>query len=185
MSKEAVDRQAIARNLTVNVVGVIVANALLAVSAKIEVPFWPVPMTLEVLAVLGLAGLLGARIAGGAVLLWLAEGAVGLPVFAGLGAGVGYFAGPTGGYLIGFFFAAVLVGLAADRGLRERPILLFLSMLAGVGVMYAMGVTWLAQLVGWSRAFHVGMLPFIPADVTKAALASALVFGADRLIRRV
>jgi len=184
MSRVAVDPRPLTPSLTANIVTLIVASALLAVSAKVEIPFWPVPMTLEVLAVLGLAGLFGARIAAGAVLLWLFEGALGLPVFAGPAAGVAYLGGPTGGYLVGFFLAAALVGFAAERGLRTKPVLLFLVMLVGVGIVYATGVTWLAHLVGWSRAFHVGMLPFIPADLTKAALASALVFGAARLVPR-
>lgn len=184
MTKVAVGGRAITRNLAADIATLIVANALLALSAKVEVPFWPVPMTLEVLAVLGLAGLFGARIAAGAVLLWLAEGALGVSVFAGPAAGAGYFGGPTGGYLIGFFLAATLVGFAADRGLRKRPAPLFLVMLAGVSVIYAAGAAWLAHLVGWSRAFHVGVLPFIPADLTKAALACALVVGAAWLAPR-
>ena len=184
MTKVAVGNHATPRNLAANIATLIVANALLALSAKVEVPFWPVPMTLEVLAVLGLAGLFGARIAAGAVLLWLVEGAVGVPVFAGPAAGIAYFGGPTGGYLIGFFLAGALVGFAVDRGYRKRPVPLFLLMLVGVCVIYAAGIAWLTHLVGWSRALHLGVLPFIPADLTKAALAYALVLGADRLVPR-
>ena len=157
------------------------SSVLLAVSAKIEIPFWPVPMTLETLAVLGLAGVLGARLAGLAILLWCAEGAVGLPVFAGPAAGPSYFLGPTAGYLVGFLLAALVVGWAADRGLRTRPAVLFVAMLGGNALIYVAGVTYLAYLVGWLKAIHLGLLPFILADLTKAALASAGVTAANRL----
>jgi biotin transport system substrate-specific component len=158
--------------------GIVIGSAVLALSAKIEVPFWPVPMTLEVLAVLGLAGLFGAHLASSVVLLWLVEGAVGLPVFAGTAAGPAYFVGPTGGYFVGFLAAAVLVGYAADLGLRARPLILFAAMLAGVMIIYLCGVAWLAHLVGWKQSFRLGVVPFVPADLTKAALAAALVAAA-------
>jgi biotin transport system substrate-specific component len=165
------------------VVAVIAFSALLALSAKIEVPFWPVPMTLETFAVLALAGFFRARLAAASVLLWLVEGAAGMPVFAGPAAGPLYFLGPTAGYLAGFFLAAIIVGFAADRRVRNRPILLFLSMLAGVAVIYAAGFAWLAHLIGGTKAVEAGILPFIPADLTKAALAAALVFAAYRFRR--
>jgi biotin transport system substrate-specific component len=162
-------------------VGIVLASAVFVLSAKTEVPFWPVPMTLETLAAIGLAGLFGARLAGWAALLWLAEGAAGLPVFAGAAAGPAYFLGPTGGYLVGFVLAAFLVGSAADRGLRARPLLLFAAMLGGVAVIDLCGVAWLAHLVGWPRSVQLGLLPFIPADLTKAALAACVVAAAGRV----
>lgn len=166
---------------TVTLITVLLLSAVLAVSAKIEIPFWPVPMTLETLAVLGIAGVAGMRLGLAAVLLWLFEGALGLPVLAGPLAGAAYFVGPTGGYLAGFLLAAVVVGLAADHGFRRKPLLLFVAMLAGVALIYAAGVLWLAQSVGWPHAFTVGVLPFVPADVTKAALAAALTVAVGRL----
>lgn len=162
--------------------GILLANFVLVLSAKTEVPFWPVPMTLETLAVLGLAGLFGARLAGAAVFLWLAEGAAGLPLFAGTASGLAYFLGPTGGYLLGFLLVALLVGHLADRGLRARPVLLFGAMLGGIAVIYLCGVSWLAHLVGWQRSLQLGLLPFVPADLTKAALAAALVAAFRRAL---
>ena len=183
MPKVAFLGRAAAPQRALPVVAVVAFSALLALSAKIEVPFWPVPMTLETFAVLALAGFFGARLAAASVLLWLVEGAAGIPVSAGPAAGPLYFLGPTAGYLAGFFLAAVIVGLAADRGIRTRPVPLFLSMLAGVAVIYAAGFAWLAHLIGGTKAMAVGILPFIPADLTKAALAAALVFAAYRLRR--
>lgn len=168
----------------VHIVAVVAFSALLALSAKIAVPFWPVPMTLETFAVLGLAGVFGLRLALAPVLLWLAEGAAGIPVFAGPTAGIGYFLGPTAGYLLGFVIAAAVVGVAADRGLRTKPIALLLVMLVGLGAIYLAGVTWLAVLIGWGHAFRLGILPFIPADLTKVALATVISVAAGRLIRR-
>ena len=88
----------------------------LAISAKTQVPFYPVPMTLQTLVVLAIGAAFGARLAAATVLLYLGEGLAGLQVFAGLAAGPAYMAGPTGGYLVGFLFAAALVGWLAERG---------------------------------------------------------------------
>ena len=93
-----------------------VGTLVLVVSAKVEVPFYPVPMTLQTLAVLTLGALFGARLAAATVALYLGEGLIGLPVFAGAAAGPAYLAGPTGGYLVGFLLAAALVGWLAERG---------------------------------------------------------------------
>ncbi|MDA8050227.1 MAG: biotin transporter BioY [Rhodospirillales bacterium] len=160
---------------------IVLLSVLLAVSAKIEVPFWPVPMTLETLAVLGLAGFFGARLIGLAILFWFAEGIAGLPVFAGPTAGPAYFLGPTGGYLAGFLLAALFVGWSADRGLRARPLDLFGAMIAGNALIYVTGVTWLAHLIGFSKAVRLGLVPFLPADLVKSMLATAIIAAASRL----
>lgn len=97
-----------------NVVLMLVGSLLLAISAKIQVPFYPVPMTMQTFAVLVIGMAYGWRLGGATVLLYLAEGAAGMPVFAS-GAGLAYLAGPTGGYLVGFLASAVLVGFLADR----------------------------------------------------------------------
>src|ERR1700757_150507 len=94
----------------------VLGTLALAVSAKVQVPFYPVPMTLQTLVVLILGAAFGARLAGATVALYLLEGLIGLPVFAGDIAGPAYMAGPTGGYLIGFLVAAVAIGFLAERG---------------------------------------------------------------------
>lgn len=158
---------------------VLAGTALLALAARVQVPFWPVPMTLQTLAVLMIGATLGARMAGATLLAYLAEGAVGLPVFAS-GAGLAYMAGPTGGYLLGFLFAASFVGLAADRRWLRGLVPTAAVMLAGAALIYAPGVAWLAGLIGVEKAVAAGLLPFLPAEAFKLALAVLLVWPLAR-----
>jgi biotin transport system substrate-specific component len=155
---------------------------VLAASARIEVPFWPVPMTLQTLAVLTIAGIAGPRLATAAMLAYLAEGALGLPVFAGTperGVGLAYLAGPTGGYLVGMLAASAVVGVLARRA-QGRPLALGATMLLGSLLVYAPGVAWLATFIGAPRAFALGVLPFVAGDAVKTALATALTLAAAR-----
>ena len=105
---------------------------ILTLASKVQVPFWPVPMTLQTLAVLLIGATAGMRLGVATLLAWLGLGALGAPVFA-TGAGIAYMAGPTGGYLAGFLLAAIIVGYLADKG-HGRTILSVLAMLCGVGV---------------------------------------------------
>jgi biotin transport system substrate-specific component len=158
---------------------------LLALSARVQVPFWPVPMTLQTLAVLTIAGIGGPRVAMAAMLAYLAEGALGLPVFAGTperGIGLAYMAGPTGGYLAGMLAASALVGWLARRA-AGRPLALLGAMVLGIVVIYAPGAAWLATFVGADRAVALGVVPFLLGDAIKAALAAALTLAGARLRR--
>ena len=110
----------------------VLGTLVLAVSAKVQVPFYPVPMTLQTLAVLTLGALFGARLAAATLTLYLAEGLVGLPVFAGAVAGPAYMVGPTGGYLLGFLLAAALVGGLAERGWMRNWLLAVAAMALGI-----------------------------------------------------
>jgi biotin transport system substrate-specific component len=158
---------------------------LLAISAKIQLPFYPVPMTLQTLVVLLLALALGARLAGGAVALYLAEGLVGLPVFAGVVAGPQYLAGPTGGFLVGFLVAALAVGALAERGWDRTARRLVAAAVLGHLIIFATGYAWLAALIGPEEAWLLGVAPFYLATVLKTLLAVALMLaswrGADAL----
>jgi len=154
-------------------------SLLLAVSAKVQVPFYPVPMTLQTLVVLLLGAALGARLAAASVGLYLLEGLAGLPVFAGAIAGPVYMAGPTGGFLVGFLVAAALIGFAADRRWDRSWMRLLASLSLGHVVVFAFGFLWLAQLIGVEKAFAAGVAPFALATVIKTLLAVALV-GAGR-----
>lgn len=162
------------RGLT-SVSTVLVAAALIAMSAKAQVPFWPVPMTLHTLAVLGLAALLGPRLGFAAMATYLAAGLAGLPVFSGAparGIGLAYALGPTGGYLLGYLAASWLTGrLAQGRG----PIGTAGAMLTGLVVIYAAGLLWLATHVPAAQVMTAGLTPFILGDLVKTGLALALV----------
>jgi biotin transport system substrate-specific component len=155
---------------------------VLAISAKTQVPFWPVPMTLQTLVVLLIGATYGARLGGITLATYLAQGALGLPVFA-TGAGLAYMAGPTGGYLAGFALAAVLVGWLADKGLGRTVWTTLAAMIAGLAVIYGLGLGWLAAFTGFEKAIAVGLVPFLPAEAVKLALAALLLPAAWKLVR--
>ena len=174
----------IARGVLLAVAGTI----LIALSAKIRVPFYPVPMTMQTLVVLTLGMAYGWRLAGTTMLLYLAEGAAGLPVFAGTpeqGVGLSYMLGGTGGYLAGFVLAAVVCGWLAERGWDRGMATTALAMLVGNALIYVPGLLWLGTLFGWDKPIlEWGLLPFVPGDAVKLALAAALMPFAWRLLRR-
>jgi biotin transport system substrate-specific component len=158
-----------ARYLAVTVAGV----CLMTLSAKVQVPFWPVPMTLHTLAVFGFAVLLGPRLAVSICLGYLATGAIGLPVFSGTparGIGFAYMAGPTGGYLAGYLLASGLVGwLASGRGVLGR----FFAMALGLVLVFTFGILWLARFVPAEQLMALGVAPFLLGDVLKIAVVAA------------
>jgi biotin transport system substrate-specific component len=159
-----------------------VGSLLLALSAKLQVPFWPVPMTMQTFVVLVLGMAYGWRLAGATVLLYLAEGAAGLPVFAS-GSGILYMAGPTGGFLVGFLAAVALLGWLAERGWDRSLVLTGVAMVAGHAVILGCGVAWLACLFGWTKAVEFGLTPFWAATVLKTALGVAVMPAAWNLLR--
>jgi biotin transport system substrate-specific component len=150
----------------------------LTLSAKIQVPFIPVPMTLQTLVVLVLGAAFGARLAAATVALYLLEGLLGLPVFAGAVAGPAYVAGPTGGFLLGFLIAAALIGFLAERGWDRSWGRLVAAMTLGHVAIFALGFGWLAVLIGPEKAFALGVAPFALATIVKTLLAAALVGAA-------
>ncbi len=150
-----------------------VGSLILAISAHVAVPFWPVPITLQTLAVLALGVALGPRLAAAAVLTYLVEGLAGLPVFA-QGAGTAVLAGPTGGYIVGFLPAAVAAGWAARQGWLRQPISAFVAFLAADAIVFVCGVAWLATLVGGERAIAGGLVPFLLGEALKIALLTAM-----------
>jgi biotin transport system substrate-specific component len=147
----------------------------LAVSAKIQVPFWPVPATMQSLVVLLIGAAYGARLGAATVLLYLTEGLAGLPVFAGPSAGPAYMAGPTAGYLLGFVLAAGLVGWLAERGWNRSLGRSALAMSVGHIALFVPGVLWLALLFGWPKAIAAGVAPFVLATIVKTALGTGIV----------
>ncbi len=150
---------------------VAIGSALLALSARVQVPFWPVRLSMQSFVVLAIGMTCGGRLGAATLLAYLAEGALGLPVFQG-GAGLAYMAGPTGGYLFGFLLAASAVGTLADRGAtRSRPGIIAVLLL-GEALIYLPGIAWLAVLFGPAKAVSFGFLPFLPAEALKLALAA-------------
>ena len=153
----------------------VLGTVLLWISARISIPFYPVPMTLQTLVVMLIGALLGWRLGTATVLLYLAEGAAGLPVFAGTperGLGLAYMAGPTGGYLLGFVLAAMLVGWLAERGWTRSIRRCILTMCAANLALFVPGVLWLGILFGWSpQLLDLGVTPFIPGAILKIGLA--------------
>jgi len=159
------------------VAGIIIGNLLLILSAKIQLPFWPVPMTMQTLVVLLIGAILGARAGAATVALYLFEGGLGLPIFAGTperGLGVAYMYGPTGGYLFGFLAAALAVGFASDRGWMKSLTGSTLAMIGGHAIIFALGIAWLSRASGFELAIATGLTPFWVATVLKTAMAVAI-----------
>jgi len=162
----------------------LIGTALIALSARIQVPMWPVPMTMQTFAVLVIGMAYGARLGAATLVLYLAEGAVGLPVFAS-GGGIAYFAGPTTGYLLGFLIAAVLVGWLAERGFDRSVSRAALAMALGTVAIFLPGVAWLSAFLGSVEAgLANGLVPFIPGAVLKLALAAAALPLAWKFLAR-
>jgi biotin transport system substrate-specific component len=161
----------------------LLGTALLTLSAKIQVWPGPVPVTMQTFVILTIGMAYGWRLGGATLLLYLAEGAVGLPVFSA-GGGIAYFMGPTGGYLVGFVLAAALTGWLAERGMDRRPATTALAMLAGNVAIYVPGLIWLTTLVGFEKAVQFGLTPFLMSDLVKLALAAGVMPLAWKGVRR-
>ncbi|MBT3991508.1 MAG: biotin transporter BioY [Rhodospirillaceae bacterium] len=156
----------------------VAGTALLTVSAKIQVPFYPVPMTMQTFAVLVIGMAFGWRLGAVTVLLYLAEGAFGLPVFAGTpakGIGLAYMAGPTGGYLAGFLASAMAVGYLGERGWDRNFLTTLAAMILGTALIFGFGYVWLSHLIGMAKAFQFGVLPFLWGAAFKIALAALVL----------
>jgi biotin transport system substrate-specific component len=152
-----------------------IGAVVVALSAQIHIPTQPVPFTGQTLGVLLVGGALGMRRGGAALLLYLAIGALGAPIYAEGKAGLAALGGFTGGYLIGFAVAAAVVGRLAELGWDRRLPGSFVAMVIGTAIIYAFGVPWLKMTTGlaWSDAVAVGMTQFLLWDVAKAAVAAA------------
>lgn len=168
-------------NRAVKVAAVVFGSLLIAAATQIEVPFFPVPMTMQTFAVLLVGLLFGARLGAAAVLAYLAEAAIGLPVLSGAANMAVLFAKPaTVGYLVGFVGAAFVAGLIAERT-AGRLWGTVAAAFAGEVVLMALGVAFLAYLIGAEKAVTFGLLPFALGDLLKIALAVAVARGVGRL----
>ena len=167
-----------------NFVTVVICSLLLILSAKIKVDLYPVPMTLQPLAVLMIAMLCGRNISVAAVSLYLFQGMIGIPVFA-YGGGLPYLLGPTGGFLFGFLFASIIIGELADRGWGKFLVKSIVAMLIGLIVIYVCGIIQLSFLKGFDFAIINGLKPFILGDLYKLILAAFLLPQIWKLVKKV
>ena len=155
---------------------IFLGSVLLAVSAKIKIPFYPVPMTMQTFVVLFLGISFGYKIALATVSLYLIEGILGLPVFSNSperGIGLAYFTGPTMGYLIGFLTACFL---ASYIKVSDNYLIVITKLVVSVSSIYILGILWLGTLIGWDKPiFELGVAPFLLAEVFKIALLTILI----------
>jgi biotin transport system substrate-specific component len=165
---------------------IVLGSLVMAATAQLALPlpFTPVPVTGQTLGVLLVGASLGARRGAASMLLYLAQGAAGLPFFAGGTGGWPVLAGPTGGYLIGCVFAAYAVGWLAERGFDRRFFLAVPAFVLGECVVFVFGVPWLARFVGAERALAAGFWPFLPGTIVKAVVAATLLSSTWALVRR-
>jgi biotin transport system substrate-specific component len=165
--------------LTRQIALAVAGSLLIALASKIQVPFYPVPMTLQTLMILTIGTAYGWRLGTATLVLYLLEGAIGLPVFAGTpekGIGLAYMLGGTGGYLIGYVLAAACCGWLAERGWDRNVMTSAGAMLIGNILIYIPGLLWLGALYGWDKPIiEWGLTPFVLGDLTKIALGSCLM----------
>ena len=151
-----------------NVFITLIGTVLLAISSKIKIPFYPVPMTMQTMMVLFLGITLGWKLGLATISLYLFEGIIGLPVFSGTpekGVGIIYFTGPTMGYLIGFLFTVYFAG---SLNFSKNLLIKFLQLLFSLSFIYILGILWLGNLIGWEKPlFQLGVQPFLLAELFK------------------
>lgn len=169
-----------------NVLLVLAASMLIAIAAQVAIPlpFTPVPLTLQPLAVIFIGVTLGSTRGAAAAALYLLEGFSGLPVFAQGHGGALWLVGATAGYLYSYPFAAWVAGFVSERGLGNSVVRAVSGMLLALGVIYAGGWSWLAMLSGPRAAWAAGVAPFLVADIVKVAIGAALLPKLQRLVAR-
>ena len=161
---------------------VLASSILLTISAKIKIPFYPVPMTMQTFVVLFIGIAFGYKIGIASVGLYLFEGIIGLPVFSNSpekGIGIVYFTGPTMGYLIGFLFAVFISGYF---NVKKNYLLIFCKLIFATAFIYILGLAWLGNLIGWDKPiFQLGAQPFLLAEIFKLSLLTVLYPQIKRL----
>lgn len=186
MTSMVLSQRVLPRSRVMSVVLVVAAAALTALAAqwRIVLPFTPVPITGQTFAVLLTGAALGWKLGGAGQMLYVAVGALGLPVFSEASGGIEVIQGATGGYLIGFIFAAALVGLMAERRQDRAFTTMFTAFMLGSILIYVFGIIGLMLATGWPliEAVEKGVVPFLLGDVIKASAAGLLLPGAWRLL---
>tara|TARA_B100000214_G_C23944350_1_gene617265 strand:+ start:716 stop:1267 length:552 start_codon:yes stop_codon:yes gene_type:complete len=168
---KAVPNQKIIKNLLI----IFLSSLLITISAKIKIPFYPVPMTMQTFVVMLVGITFGWKIGVATISLYLFEGIIGLPVFAGTpekGIGLTYFVGPTMGYLVGFIFATFIAGYL---NYNTNILFIFLKLIFSVSIIYILGISWLGNLIGWDKpVLELGLKPFLYAELFKILLLTIL-----------
>ena len=154
---------------------IFLGTILLTISAKLKIPFYPVPMTMQTFTVLFLGLAFGYKIGVATVVVYLLEGILGMPVFSNSpekGVGLIYFTGPTMGYLIGFLFAVFFAGYL---NLKNNIFIIFSKLIFSVSTIYFFGIVWLGTLIGWDKPIlELGVMPFLLAELFKICLLTLL-----------
>ena len=157
-----------------NIILIVFGSLLLAISSKLQVPFWPVPMTMQTFVVFLIGMTYGMRLSFITLLAYILEGALGFPVFA-TGSGLAYLIGPTAGFIYGMLIAATLIGFLSERGFSKSYFKCLFTLLIGTALIFLLGVCYLGSIVGYEKAITLGLKPFIYSEIFKIALAVALI----------
>ncbi len=174
------------KNINSNFLNIMLAlfgTLLLAISSKVQVPFWPVPMTMQTFVIFLIGMTYGIRLSFATVSLYLFEGAAGLPVFAS-GGGIAYLIGPTAGYLYGMLFAVIVISYLANLGFSKTYFKSACSLLIGSIIIFTFGIIYLGSIIGYEKAIVAGLLPFIPSELFKIALAVSLIPTIQKIIKK-
>tara|TARA_Y200000002_G_scaffold227423_1_gene187763 strand:+ start:37 stop:600 length:564 start_codon:yes stop_codon:yes gene_type:complete len=172
-------------NFNSNVVSILLVlfgTILLAISAKIQLPFWPVPMTMQTFVIFLIGMTYSVRLSFITVSMYLFEGALGLPVFAS-GGGIAYLVGPTSGYLYGMLISSVVISYLANLGFSKTYFKTSISLLIGSFIIFLFGILYLGSIIGYEKAIIAGLLPFIPSELFKIALAVSLIPSIQKIIK--
>ena len=166
----------------VSILLVLFGTILLAISAKIQLPFWPVPMTMQTFVIFLIGMTYSVRLSFITVSMYLFEGALGLPVFAS-GGGIAYLVGPTSGYLYGMLISSVVISYLANLGFSKTYFKTSISLLIGSFIIFLFGILYLGSIIGYEKAIIAGLLPFIPSELFKIALAVSLIPSIQKIIK--
>ena len=174
-------------NINSNLLNIVLAlfgTVLLAISAKVQVPFWPVPMTMQTFVIFLIGMTYSVRLSFATVFLYLFEGAIGLPVFA-KGGGFSYFiTQPSVGFLYGMLISVIVISYFADKGFSKTYLKATISLFIGSVVTFLIGIVYLGTIIGFDKAIAGGLLPFIPSELFKIALAVSLIPTIQKIIKK-
>ncbi|MCK4978790.1 MAG: biotin transporter BioY [Candidatus Delongbacteria bacterium] len=172
------------KSIVKDIVLIASTSLMIALLAQVVIPIYPVPFTGQTLGVLLTGALIGKKRASLSLLFYLIQGFIGLPVFVGGTFGIARLAGPTGGYLVGFVFAAIIVGHLTEKGWDRNFITSVFAMLIGSVVIYSFGLIWLSNFTGWDKVLSAGLIPFISGDIIKTLIAASILPAGWKLIKK-